>query len=262
VSSDAPAHLDLAGRDKLPVVATCIAGYRAVYDEWDSLVRLAAWPFIWLVAAQLAGKAIAAVFSDSVGGLVAVLSYLVVIPFAVSWLRTLILGQKPLTFEQVRIGRTEVKFLAYSLLIPLVSYLPAFAFGAVVIFLKRNTQLLPLVAILLALSAGAYVSLRLWLVCPEIAIDVFQHLRSSWQKTHGAVSRIFAIALLMELPLIIIGIPVAMFVGFFQTATVMRLMAGDIMQILLGLLSSAVYRAAQAIVYKHLTKGQTGISAA
>jgi len=259
VSLDAPAHPDTAGREKLPVIATCIAGYRSLYDEWDSFVRLAAWPFIWLVAIQIAGQSLAKLFKAPALASLIDLPYLLLIPFAVAWLRMLMLGERPESFQGIRFGRTELRFLAYVFLIPLVSYLPAILLGGAALVIREPMvdHVFLLVTTLLALSGGAYLSMRLWLVFPEIAIDKFNGLSESWHMAKGAVSRICAIAMIVELPLIIIGIPFI----FFQAVTGTGLIVNSILQVILALLSSAVYRAAQATAYRHLTQGRTEIRA-
>jgi hypothetical protein len=241
-------------RPALPIIKTCIEAWRIAIEAPMVLMRLAVAPLVWLLVFQLGGQLIAVVAHAPAMEKAIGLSYVVLIPFDIAWLRFVLLDERPAAIRWIRFGSYELRFLAYSVAIPALSFLPALILGTITYassgVLGTGHTILLGSATFAAVIAGIYTSTRMWLVYPELAISILRTLSEPWSRTHGCVLRIFAIAMLVDIPLLIIGAPIA---GAQPRTEVGRFVIAAA-QMPIALASGAVYRGAQAIVYRTLSR--------
>ncbi|MGH7865645.1 MAG: hypothetical protein ACREQB_11690, partial [Candidatus Binataceae bacterium] len=135
------------------------------------------------------------------------LPYMIIaVPFAVAWTRFVLHGP---ALERVsflpRFGSREINYLGVSILLVLATIAAPLAITIILFSLdSAGAAFGPLIVLdaltfILAIFAG----LRLSFALPAIAVARFGGLACAWRQTEGAALRIFAINLLVLLPLTI-----------------------------------------------------------
>ena len=177
----------------LPIGKTTADAYRAVFDHFPAFARAAFVPYLISLALWTLGLLVA-----ESPFLPLLLSHLDVVPgtlFAVAWHRQILLG--PAAGAPAFRPSWEARhwrFLAYSLAVMAVSYVP-WAFPI--------ATLGALVFVVFALVF--YVLARFSFVFPAVAVDERYGFRHSWRHTEGHVWRLMATLVLAVLPLALLG---------------------------------------------------------
>ncbi len=186
----------------LPIGDTVKAAYGSVLSGFPGLVRVALVPLamsILLYGLQLALRG-----STVVAILVELLLLVPYTLFAVSWHRTVLLGQAapPMPMAPVWQSR-HWRFLGYTLIVTAISYGFTLLYGPFVApIVTDGSAPSPWLGLLLMfmLLFGTYVVLRLSFVFPAVAVDESYRFADSWRHTKGQGLRLMAAMFLALLP--------------------------------------------------------------
>ncbi|MEX2009450.1 MAG: hypothetical protein WEC41_04590, partial [Dongiaceae bacterium] len=192
------AHTPLAGGSPLPVPGTVAEAYRLLWAyRWES-VRLGLVP----VSVSFLLATIVGVLPEGGPAVAAALADLIPLTlFAVNWHRLVLLGPSQAAAGLgVRWGVRETTFLVRSLAlgfgIGAIMAVPLLAISAA---LQHTPVGLPVLG--LVIVAAVFLSLRLSLVFPAIAVDLAYGFAQSWKDTAGRGLRLLAAMLAASAPL-------------------------------------------------------------
>jgi hypothetical protein len=127
------------------------------------------------------------------------------IPFQVSWLRLVVLGEsKAKGRGYFRFDETEKRYMRYAFLFLVIS-LPAAATSVWMLGFPKGSPAAGGAALVFLglVSLTAIVWVRLVFVLPEIATNHFESLPGAWNQTSGIGLRMFAVIATATLPLMI-----------------------------------------------------------
>ncbi len=186
----------------LPIGDTVKAAYVSVLGGFAGLVRVALVPLamsILLYGLQLALRG-----STAVTVLVELLLLVPYTLFAVSWHRTVLLGQAATPTPMVPVWQNRHwRFLGYTLIVTAISYGFTLLYGPFVAPIATDGSApSPWLGLLLMfmLLFGTYVVLRLSFVFPAVAVDESYRFADSWRHTKGQGLRLMAAMFLALLP--------------------------------------------------------------
>lgn len=171
------------------------------------LAQVGLLPALITLASQIACGYLAAILGAFWLNWAWYLPYVIIVtPFAVAWTRIVLLGSsaEPGSFVP-RFGSRELTYLGVSLLLALVTL--GLPLGTTLILFSSDRFgaafgpliVLDIVIVVLAIFTG----MRLSLALPAVAVDRFGGFGAAWRLTEGMALRIFAINLLIIVPIII-----------------------------------------------------------
>jgi len=243
-------------RPPLPVFATAGQTFSMLSGCAGRLAQLGLLPALITLASQIASGYFAAILGVIWLNSAWYVPYVIIVtPFAVAWTRVVLLGSaaEPASFVP-RFGSRELTYLGVSLLLALVTVVVPL--GATLILFSSDRFgaafgpliVLDIVIVVLAIFTG----LRLSFALPAIAVDRFGGFGEPWRQTEGSALRIFAVGLLVSLPIAIaqvIASVLASFMGGGLPALIVR--AAIEVTFTFAVLAGAI--TAIALAYQHLT---------
>lgn len=259
--------------DKLPFLELAKSGYRLVYYNWQSMVRLGWIPFAVILGVALLNAIIgAAVTASAVGGsvgaaagfgflalLLNLVSVAAIVPFLVAWHRfTFDVAASRMPAVTLAVSRAEFVYLGYMVALGIAMGIVYAIGGAIVggIIGPLLLALGPIGGIILGLILAfvvlpgvLYLAMRFAFVFPAISLNTRTDPMVSWRQTAKDHIELWLMALIVILPMVVIGIVIGA-IGF---ALALIPVLGVILSIALHLLSVAVYIAFLAAYVSALT---------
>ena len=249
------------------------AGYRLVYFNWRSMVRLGLVSFAVILGVALLNAILGQAISTSataghVGSAagLGVLSFLLnvvamaaIVPFLVAWHRfTFDVAERRMPQATLAVGRTELVYFGWLLALGVAMGI-LYAIGGAILGVILGPLLLAdgglgtvvfsLVLTVLVLPAVLYLSMRVAFVFPELALGRRTDPMQSWRQTAQDHVELWLLGLAVILPMVVIGIVIgAIGVGLGYIPGV-----GGILVIILQVVSMAVYIAFLAAFASALT---------
>jgi hypothetical protein len=240
--------------EKLPSLELAKSGYRLVYYNWQSMVRLGLIPFAvilgvallnailgTLVASSAAtGNAGAAVGLGFLSLLLNLVSLAAIVPFLVAWTRfTFDVSDGRMPDVSLAVGKTELVYFGWLIALGVaigivyaiasVLLVPLAAVGGVV--------LIGLVMLFVILPGVLYLSMRFAFVFPEVALERRTDPLQSWRQTAKDHVELWLLGLAVIVPMIVVGIVLSLIGVGLAFIPVL----GVILTIALHVLAMAVY---------------------
>ena len=210
---------------KLPIWGLANEAYGLVFGNLSTLASLAILPMAigylaWIAALTMSGGSMMemaeAGASDPLWWGLQILGGLVGAVFVVSWHRFVLLGQRDsATPVQFRLGRRELKFFLYFVVISLPTYL-----GGVLSSLagwmmgsEAGSGLVLVLALMGAFVLGVVVGVRCSFIFPALSVDADGGLVAAWRATKGVSWRLFWATCLVALPWLIVYVALLSVLG-------------------------------------------------
>jgi len=202
---------------KLPVIATAKEAIKLPLIHWREFFRFGCIPLgivllrlLILVPSTAEGMPLQphlSLMRVILGVLLSLASAIAWFPLQIAWIRLALNGPNSVADRPIwTFGRTERRFLIGTLLLASITLGPF----ALVLLLTLATQLIALriflvIAAIGLLVAGLICAVRLWFILIEIALQRYQSLRDSWDKTRGIVWRLIGVNVSAVLPFLIVA---------------------------------------------------------
>jgi hypothetical protein len=251
---------------KLAYIEIAKAGYRLVYFNWQSMVRLGLIPFaVILVAALLNGILGQAVSTSAAGGnvgaaaglsfltlLLNIVSMAAVVPFLVAWHRfTFDVADKRMPSVTLAVTKTEFVYFGWLLALG-VAMAILYAIGGAILGLVLGPLLLAgggfgsvvfsLILTLIVLPGVLYLAMRFAFVFPEVALGRRIDPMQSWRQTAQNHVELWLLGLAVILPMVVIGIVI----GALGFGLAFIPILGVVLAVILHVASMAIYIAFMA----------------
>jgi hypothetical protein len=243
-------------RPTLPVFEIAAQSFSMMMSRTGPLAQVAFVPATITLISQIASGYFAVILGVIWLNSAWYVPYMIIVtPFAVAWTRIVLLGSaaEPGSFVP-RFGSRELTYLGVSLLLALVTV--GVPLGTTLILFSSDRfgaafgPMLVLEGVILVLAI--FTGLRLSFALPAIAVDRFGGFGEAWRQTEGAALRIFAIGLLVSLPIIIaqsLSLRIASLLGAELPALIVR--AAIEVTFTFAVLAGALM--ATALAYQRLT---------
>jgi hypothetical protein len=246
--------------DKLPYLEIAKSGYRLVYYNWQSMVRLGLIPFAIILGAALINAILSeAVLSSAAGGnigaaaglgflalLLNLISMAAIVPFLVAWHRfTFDVAASRMPSVTLAVTRTEWVYFGWLIALGIVMGI-VYAIGGAILGVILGPLLLTggfgavlfgIILILVVLPGVLYLSMRFGFVFPEVALERKTDPMQSWRQTAKDHIELWLLALVVIVPIFVVGIVVSVLGLVFGLIPVL----GGILTIVLHVVAMAIY---------------------
>ena len=197
--------------DKLDYFEAAKSGYRLVYYNWQSALRLGLIPIIVILAvAALNAILTSAMLASAHGGnmgavsgfgflvlLLNIVSVVAIVPFLVGWHRfTYEVAQSHMPSAKLAVTKTELVYLGYLVAVGIGMGI-ASSIGFVIAGVLGS---------LILIAAMLYLAMRFAFVFPAIALGRQTDPMQSWRETGKCHIELWLMALAVIVPMVVVGI--------------------------------------------------------
>jgi len=246
---------------KLAYLEIAKSGYRLVYYNWQSMVRLGMIPFAVILAVALLNAILSnAMMSSATGGsagaaaglgfltlLLNLVSMAAIVPFLVAWHRfTFEVAENRVPSVTLAVTKTEFVYFGYLIALGIAMGI-LYAIGGAILGLLIGPLLLAgghigavffgLILTLVVLPGVLYLTMRVAFVFPEIALGRKTDPMQSWRQTAKDHVELWLMALVVILPMVVAGIVL----GAIGVVLAFIPVLGVVFTIVLNLLTMAIY---------------------
>jgi hypothetical protein len=199
---------------RIPVFETVGRTFVTCWSLGGALPRVAAWPFALSIVIVVATIELAV--SPIVGLVLTVLNLAVYTLFAVAWHRLVLLDDRSASSAPLSWNRRHTVFFGYLVAIYVLFYVVVLSIFLPLVFaamtaapaghdngVSEGVIVLAAVMVAVAIIIGFYVFFRLSFVFPARAVDEEYGLTESWRHTKGNGLRLIAIALIVNLSVMV-----------------------------------------------------------
>lgn len=240
--------------EKLPYLEIAKSGYRLVYYNWQSMVKLGLIPFAVILGVALLNAILGTLVASSAAtgnagaaaglGFLSLLLNLVsiaaIVPFLVAWTRfTFEVAESRMPDVRLAIGKTEFVYFGWLIALGIAVGIVYAVASAILVPLAAvgGVFLIGLVMLVVVLPGVLYLSMRFAFVFPAVALERKTDPFQSWRETGKDHVELWLLGIALIVPMVVAGIVI----GLIGIALAFIPVLGVILSIALHVLAMAVY---------------------